>query len=112
MSEENDICSRLKEERKRLGLTQAELGAACGASKRTVVEWEKERRIPSDRLALLAGVGFDTAYVLTGRRLPADGGDDGEQRLLHAFRQLDGEKREQVLGVVEGLAGKRGGPKQ
>ena len=61
--------SRLKEERERLGLTQARLGALVGAAERTVIEWEKNASSPKGHLLeVMAQVGLDAAYVVTGRR--------------------------------------------
>lgn len=63
--------SRLKEERERLGLTQAKLGALVGAAERTVIEWEKNASSPKGHLLEVMGrLGLDAAYVVTGQRLP------------------------------------------
>lgn len=73
------IASRLKEERLRLGLTQPDVAGLCDASKRAVIEWEKQTPIPSDRLAILESAGFDTHYVLTGERLRSSVNREGEK---------------------------------
>ncbi|MFI8609496.1 helix-turn-helix domain-containing protein [Pseudomonas sp. NPDC077649] len=60
---------RLKEERKRLGLTQPLLAEVAGAAKRTVIDWEKGVSSPTAaQLEVLAGVGMDVLYVVTGQR--------------------------------------------
>lgn len=60
---------RLKEERTRLGLSQAALAAAAGIPKATLVGYELGRRVPGgDALRSLASAGVDIHYVLTGVR--------------------------------------------
>jgi transcriptional regulator with XRE-family HTH domain len=60
---------RLREERERLGLSQAALGDLVGAAKRTVVEWEKDTTSPTGHaLERLASHGMDVSYVVTGKR--------------------------------------------
>lgn len=63
------IGERLREERIRLGLSQAELGEAGGVQKQAQLKYEKGERQP-DALYLegVAGRGVDVLYVLTGRR--------------------------------------------
>jgi len=66
-SNEN-IHSRLKKERLRLGFGLADVAEAAGAHAKTVGRWEKDVAIPGDKLAALTGLGFDLLYVLTGKR--------------------------------------------
>jgi transcriptional regulator with XRE-family HTH domain len=60
------ISVRLREERERLGLTQDNVATFCSVAASTVRDWEKERAIPGDKLALLISCGFDVQYVLSG----------------------------------------------
>lgn len=61
------IGERLKDERKRLGLTQPGLAEAAGAAKRTVIDWEKGVSSPTAvQLEAMATVGMDVLYVVTG----------------------------------------------
>lgn len=63
------IGERLKEERERLDLTQPAFAEACGAKKRTLIDWEKGVSSPTAvQLAALAALGVDVLYVLTGQR--------------------------------------------
>lgn len=63
------ISERLKEERNRLGLTQAELSLAGGVKPRSQVHYEAgERKPDAVYLAAVAVVGVDVQYVLTGIR--------------------------------------------
>lgn len=68
MAEIEDIfvCSRLKEERARLGIGQDAVAETCEVSRKTVGRWESNIPIPSDKLGVLAGMGFDACYVVTG----------------------------------------------
>ena len=60
---------RLREERERLGLSQAEFGAIGGVRKLTQMHYERGRRSPSaEYLHRLQGRGVDSAYVLFGLR--------------------------------------------
>ena len=62
------IGDRLKEERKRVGLTQPELAEVAGAAKRTVIDWEKGVSSPTAaQLAALACRGLNVLYVVTGQ---------------------------------------------
>lgn len=61
--------ARLKAERQRLGLTQAELAKATGITTRTVTDWEAGRTSPSvQNLTQLMDHGMDGIFVLTGDR--------------------------------------------
>ncbi len=57
-----------KNERLRLNMTQTEVAELCDVSKKTIINWEKETPIPSDKLNLLACAGFDVQYIVTGIR--------------------------------------------
>lgn len=60
---------RLKEERKRLGLTQEAMGVACGVSKRTQIFYETDSVGASAAyLAAAHDLGADVTYLLTGKR--------------------------------------------
>ncbi|WP_369969874.1 helix-turn-helix domain-containing protein [Stenotrophomonas rhizophila] len=60
---------RLKEERKRLGLTQEAMGVACGVSKRTQIFYETDSVGASAAyLAAAHALGADVTFVLTGER--------------------------------------------
>lgn len=60
---------RLREERNKKGLTQADFAALAGVTKRSQSLYEGNERTPkADYLAALHEVGVDTHYVLTGSR--------------------------------------------
>lgn len=67
MSEMGD---RLRQERKRLGWSQNEMGALGGVAANAQGKYESGDRVPrADYLAALADAGVDVLYVLTGRRI-------------------------------------------
>ena len=61
------IGARLKSERKRLGFTQKTLHTHLGVHAHTIGYWERGSAMPSDKLAKLDELGFDTQYIITGR---------------------------------------------
>lgn len=89
---------RLREERERIGLTQAALGAVGGVQKQAQLKYESEARTPTvDYLTEIAKVGIDINYVLFGTRannaLTAE-----EQQLLATFRAAPPMMRQFMLG--------------
>lgn len=58
---------RLKQERQKLGLTQAALSKLTGKSRGQIINYEKARsETTAGFLARLARVGFDVQYLLYG----------------------------------------------
>ncbi|HDY98749.1 MAG TPA: helix-turn-helix domain-containing protein [Pseudomonas sabulinigri] len=100
------VCSRLREERKALGLDQQDIAHALGVNLKTVGRWEKVIAIPSDKLAGLASLGFDVMYVLTGQRMPrpVEGLSERESVVLDNYRSLPEEDRVSVQRLTNALA--------
>lgn len=102
-----NISSRIKEERKRLGLSQADFGALGGAGKTTVIAWERGDATPNAAfLALAATAGADVRYIITGYRdgpaplvLTAD-----ERELLTLFRAAPLAGKAAAIGALQGVA--------
>ncbi len=97
------IGDRLREERKRLGMTQEQFAAAAGVVGRTQGMYEREDRAPdSIYLAAVARLGVDIGYVVTGdaqgARLSAD-----EALLVQTYRGLDQAGKTAALGAVVGI---------
>ena len=62
---------RLIEERKKLGLNQADFGALGGVTKQSQHMYEVGKRFPDVAyLAAIAAAGADVLYIVTGRRTP------------------------------------------
>lgn len=72
----SDIGTRLRQERKRLGLSQREMGQLGGVAANAQGKYESGERVPkADYLAAVASSGADVLYILTDRRafdLPLD----------------------------------------
>lgn len=61
--------ARLRQERIRLGFTQASFAAISGQSTKTQTRYETDERSPdAEYLAAAAERGFDVLYILTGER--------------------------------------------
>lgn len=64
-----ELAIRLKEERERLGLSQAEFAKMMGLHRNTVVRYESGDREPdSGFLARVGDIGVDPGYLLYGRK--------------------------------------------
>jgi transcriptional regulator with XRE-family HTH domain len=97
--------ARLAEERKRLGLKQAEFAAKVGTDVPKQSLYENDHR--ELRAAYLAGVadaGVDVLYVLTGRRSEGPWLDEDVGRLLSAYFGLPPELRKAVVRLARELA--------
>lgn len=87
--------ARLKEERKRLGHSQKDLGAIGGVQAQAQLKYEKGERSPdAEYLAALAATGIDVKFVLTGERSHSPSTDSSIapidlQFLLSIASQLD-----------------------
>lgn len=87
--------ARLREERKRLGLSMEALAKAGGISRASQSNYETERNRPdSNYLAAIAALGIDVLYLLTAQRARAAEGFDwrAHDRILAAIeRKIAGE---------------------
>ena len=55
-----NVCNRLKEIRLQKGLTQESLANAVGVTRQTIIAVEKEKFVPSVKLALELALALDT----------------------------------------------------
>lgn len=105
---DNNVFFRLKSERERLKIGQAQVADKTNVSLKTVGRWEKEIAIPSDKLSLLAELGFDLLYILTGHRqsiVQATPLDSRERALLTNYRESDDTGKRAVEAAASALAG-------
>jgi transcriptional regulator with XRE-family HTH domain len=96
---------RLAEERKRLGLKQAEFAALVGTDVPKQSLYENDRReLRADYLARLADAKVDVVYVLTGQR--SEGGWLGQSAtdLLSAFLCLPPDMQQSLLAFTTSLS--------
>lgn len=93
---------RLKEERKRLGLTQEAMGVACGVTKRTQIFYEMDS-VGASAAYLTAAyeLGVDVVYLLTGTRERLA---EADAALLDAWRSASPSARAAVMAALRGVA--------
>ncbi|WP_235643073.1 helix-turn-helix domain-containing protein [Stenotrophomonas maltophilia] len=92
---------RLKEERKRLGLTQEAMGLACGVAKRTQILFEQDAHLPGGAYFVAADeLGVDVTYVLVGRRERLA---EADADLLDAWRTASPSARAAVMAALRGV---------
>jgi len=100
------LAKRLRSERMRLRLSQAELAVLGGVQANAQGLYEKGSRIPrADYLGCLAALGMDVLFIITGVRRPSMmeqlSGDESE--FIQAWRSLPTEDRlafEQILTTL------------
>ena len=99
------IGPRLKEERERIGITQAALGAVGGIQKQAQLKYESGVRTPSaEYLIEISKIGIDVNYVLFGVRSNAELTSE-EQQLLETFRTAPPAVRQFMLGGIASSVG-------
>ena len=65
----NTIADRIREERKKLGLSQDDFSKLAGIVQKTQSNYESGKRSPdTDYLLAIGNIGVDIGYVITGRR--------------------------------------------
>jgi transcriptional regulator with XRE-family HTH domain len=99
------IGARLREERKRLGLSQTEFGAAVGVAMKSQLNYEAGDRSPDGvYFAASAALGVDVLYVITGSRdyEPPEALTSEEQVLLQHYRAASRDTRNAALGALLG----------
>jgi transcriptional regulator with XRE-family HTH domain len=91
---------RLREERRKTGLSQEKFGALGGVSRASQEAYESGRTPPTtDYLQAIADSGADIAYVLTGQ-VAGESLTPDEAQLLVAYRQLPGICRGALLVIA------------
>lgn len=106
------LVERLRAERARLGLSQAEMAERGGTKMRTYQDWERGvATVATEFLLAMGAHGLDVVYVLTGKReatlglIPAD-----ESALLDNYRAADaaGQASLQAAGAAFAQQGRPG----
>jgi len=98
--------ARLAEERKRLGLKQAEFAALVGTDVPKQSLYENDRReLRADYLARLAAAKVDVVYVLTGQRMEGEWLDGAASDLLSCYLSLPPDLKEALLNLAGQLRG-------
>jgi transcriptional regulator with XRE-family HTH domain len=117
-----DFSSRLREERKRLGLSQEALAEIGGVKLNAQSNYETAKRAPdADYLARVAEQGVDVGFLFTGLRTPGlkESANDApkaapgtvlrvvtheEAALLDNYEAADERGRAAARGVLDALA--------
>src|SRR5436309_7489358 len=98
--------ARLAEERKRLGLKQAEFAILVGTDVPKQSLYENDRReLRADYLSRLADAQVDVVYVLTGERTEGAWLGEGASELLSAYLALPSDLQDLLIRFVDGLRG-------
>lgn len=100
------IGERLREERLRIDVSQLSMADACDVSRGTLATWEKGEQSPNAAaLAVMAGLGVDVLYVVTGQRQGATEATLAaeEKALLAAWRESGEKGRAALTAVAEVL---------
>ncbi len=98
--------TRLAEERKRLGLKQAEFAALVGTDVPKQSLYENDRReLRADYLSRLADAQCDVVYILTGRRSDGEWLEPGSSELLSDYLSLPREMRDALENLAHTLSG-------
>ncbi|AUX61879.1 helix-turn-helix domain-containing protein [Simonsiella muelleri] len=110
MNNSSDFGNRLKTERKKLGLTQAQAAEKCGVSARMWGDYERNISQPkAEQLFLFKNAGIDIDYVMTGKnnnvetfRQPENSLSNKELELLALFRQASELGQAVILSAARG----------
>ena len=97
--------NRLKEQRKFLDLTQAQVAEKCGITLRMWGNYERGLNAPTvEIIFLLQEIGFDTGYLFTGFRQPENPNTlrQDEKELLENYRQASDNGKFVILSVAQG----------
>lgn len=96
--------ARLKEERKRIGGTQAEFGPRLGVSGQVQSRYERGDNHPdANYWAAADDIGVDVLYVLTGRREVSDLSQD-ETDLVRRYRDAPDAVKAAVIAALTAVA--------
>lgn len=100
------IGDRIREERERLGFSQADFAALASATRKTLFNWESGVALPNAGvLAAWSASGLDVLYVVTGQRSAGNAAHDAaEQVLLDSYRRCNAQARQHLIQTAALLA--------
>ena len=99
--------SRLKEERRKKGLSQQEFASLGGVGVNAQWQYENGQRIPkADYLVALAQGGVDILYIVLGQRTPVatESLDNVELVILQFYRSLDARGKAAIERLLLSLS--------
>lgn len=99
------VGARLREERERLEKSQKFMAEALGADIKTWNNYERGASVPdAHKLTIIATVGVDVLYVLTGNRTPVVTLSSKESVLVENYRSATPEHQSTLDTVSAALA--------
>ncbi|MDP2829212.1 MAG: helix-turn-helix domain-containing protein [Sulfuricellaceae bacterium] len=100
---EKEHGKRLKEERERLGMSQADFAKACGVGRTAQFNYESGKRTPDGDYLYEAGeLGVDTGYVLFGERsTPNSLYSLGVASVLPSIAERAGINTAALMGILD-----------
>lgn len=110
------IGNRIKTAREAKGLTQEELGAACGTTKQSIFKYETGivTNIPLDRIEKIAEILEVSPASLMGwepppeENKPAEGElDELDKEFIRLVAQLTPEQRRRQIEVLQDIVGRK-----
>jgi len=102
--EKLSIGVRLREERTRIGLVQADAAKAAGVGFSTYQGYERGERFPdAETLQRLSMQGFDVLYIVTGKRDCSDL-SGGQAAALEAYSQIDDSLQHMAVAILQTMA--------
>ena len=108
MHDSEEIGSRLREERKRCGLTQDQVAEVYGISKRTQANYESgSSDAPAWYLSrALKENRFDVAYILTGQRTMATEAslNEVENSIIQKYRSIPEDDQKTIRRMLDAIA--------
>lgn len=113
MKNSSGFANRLKEQRKKLGYTQAQIAEICGVSGRMWGDYERGISQPkAEVLFQFRKIGIDVNYVMHGTsnetfRQPEITLSAEEQELLTQFRQLNQDGKTAIFSMLSALLPKK-----
>ena len=95
----NSLHERLKEERIRLGLTQADFAGKGGVLRRAQVHYESGERCPDGHyFAKIAAAGADVHYILTGNKSKIN---YQAMKIAELMDALNEKQRKEIFTAIE-----------
>ncbi|MCY6411968.1 Cro/Cl family transcriptional regulator [Acinetobacter sp. VNH17] len=91
---------RLKEERERLGFTQPVFAGLAATTKKSQIDYEKDLTQPkAGYLSVIADVGADVQYIITGER-SANALSTDENLILEKYRKASPDIKNKMLMLL------------
>lgn len=100
------IGDRIATARKRSGMSQTDLGNACGVSRSAISQWEDDGTVPTGPNLVAAAVAMEVSpeWLATGIERHILFFDESEMSFLSKFRALDENAQATVLQLLDTIA--------